>query len=209
MSNRYLRASSFSGVVNKCQFVGPETTRGRISDGKQATVSVGSHSRCHFEQSHAALGPGPERHTIYSRYGLCREGRGSSGVYNPLLALFRLLFFSPLSFFFPSSIDLHLPPTDSGVSKGHIAILPRPPSLIISRRSPLPRCKMTITRVQPNDHHHLQSIADLLATVSKIVTVTGAGISTNAGIPVSINTLVSYIFLTILRTFDRKRAFTP
>jgi len=47
---------------------------------------------------------------------------------------------------------------------------------------------MTITDVQPNDHHHLQSIADLLGAASKIVTVTGAGISTNAGIPVSITT---------------------
>ncbi|KAK4097195.1 DHS-like NAD/FAD-binding domain-containing protein [Parathielavia hyrcaniae] len=42
---------------------------------------------------------------------------------------------------------------------------------------------MTITRVQPDDHHHLQKIAKLLVAASKIVTVTGAGISTNAGIP--------------------------
>ncbi len=48
--------------------------------------------------------------------------------------------------------------------------------------------QMTITDVQPNDHHHLQSIADLLGAASKIVTVTGAGISTKAGIPVSITT---------------------
>ncbi|KAL2258132.1 hypothetical protein VTK26DRAFT_8681 [Humicola hyalothermophila] len=42
---------------------------------------------------------------------------------------------------------------------------------------------MAITYVRPNDHHHLQNIANLLGAASKIVTVTGAGISTNAGIP--------------------------
>lgn len=47
---------------------------------------------------------------------------------------------------------------------------------------------MTLTRVQPDDHHHLQKIAKLLVAASKIVTVTGAGISTNAGIPVSTTT---------------------
>ncbi|KAL2168374.1 hypothetical protein VTG60DRAFT_7353 [Thermothelomyces hinnuleus] len=44
---------------------------------------------------------------------------------------------------------------------------------------------MAITHVRPNDDHHLQKIANLLGAVSKIVTVTGAGISTNAGIPVA------------------------
>ncbi|KAK4034071.1 DHS-like NAD/FAD-binding domain-containing protein [Parachaetomium inaequale] len=42
---------------------------------------------------------------------------------------------------------------------------------------------MTFAHVLPNDHHHLQGIADILGAASKIVTVTGAGISTNAGIP--------------------------
>ncbi|KAM7191173.1 DHS-like NAD/FAD-binding domain containing protein, partial [Rhypophila sp. PSN 637] len=40
-----------------------------------------------------------------------------------------------------------------------------------------------ITHVHPNDDHHLQTIANLLGAASKIVTLAGAGISTNAGIP--------------------------
>jgi hypothetical protein len=58
---------------------------------------------------------------------------------------------------------------DPGTSESHLALL-----------------TMTIAHVLPDDHHHLQSIANLLGAASKIVTVTGAGISTNAGIPVSI-----------------------
>ncbi|KAL2129654.1 hypothetical protein VTI74DRAFT_7488 [Chaetomium olivicolor] len=42
---------------------------------------------------------------------------------------------------------------------------------------------MTVTRVRPKDHNHLQNIANLLGAASKIVTVTGAGNSTNAGVP--------------------------
>lgn len=45
---------------------------------------------------------------------------------------------------------------------------------------------MAITHVRPDDGLHLQSIASLFGATSKIVTVTGAGISTNAGIPVRI-----------------------
>lgn len=37
--------------------------------------------------------------------------------------------------------------------------------------------------VQPNDHRQLQDIADILAESKKVVVVTGAGISTNCGIP--------------------------
>ncbi|KAK0655313.1 DHS-like NAD/FAD-binding domain-containing protein [Cercophora newfieldiana] len=42
---------------------------------------------------------------------------------------------------------------------------------------------MAITHVRPDDRLHLQSIASLFVAASKIVTVTGAGISTKAGIP--------------------------
>ena len=45
---------------------------------------------------------------------------------------------------------------------------------------------MAITHVRPDDRLPLQSIASLFGAASKIVTVTGAGISTNAGIPVGI-----------------------
>ncbi|KAK3318208.1 DHS-like NAD/FAD-binding domain-containing protein [Apodospora peruviana] len=42
---------------------------------------------------------------------------------------------------------------------------------------------MAITHVRPDDRLHLQSIASLFGASSKIVTVTGTGISTKAGIP--------------------------
>ncbi|KAK4095786.1 DHS-like NAD/FAD-binding domain-containing protein [Parathielavia hyrcaniae] len=42
---------------------------------------------------------------------------------------------------------------------------------------------MAIIHVRPGDRLHLKSIASLFGAASKIVTVTGAGISTNAGIP--------------------------
>lgn len=45
---------------------------------------------------------------------------------------------------------------------------------------------MAITYVRPDDRLHLQSIASLFSAASKIVTVTGAGISTNTSIPASI-----------------------
>jgi hypothetical protein len=45
---------------------------------------------------------------------------------------------------------------------------------------------MTIIHVRPNDDLRLQGIASLFNGARKVVTVTGAGISTNAGIPVSI-----------------------
>ena len=44
---------------------------------------------------------------------------------------------------------------------------------------------MAITRIQEGDNRQLQNIANLLAAAKKVVVVTGAGISTNAGIPVS------------------------
>jgi len=42
---------------------------------------------------------------------------------------------------------------------------------------------MAIIHVRPDDRLHLESIASLFGAASKIVTITGAGISTNAGIP--------------------------
>jgi accessory colonization factor AcfC len=44
---------------------------------------------------------------------------------------------------------------------------------------------MAITHVKSDNHKLLQEIADCLAKAKKIVAVTGAGISTNCGIPVS------------------------
>lgn len=37
-----------------------------------------------------------------------------------------------------------------------------------------------------NSHHCLQDIADMLEEASKVIVMTGAGISTSAGIPVGI-----------------------
>ncbi|WQF90427.1 Putative Sirtuin family, DHS-like NAD/FAD-binding domain superfamily [Colletotrichum destructivum] len=42
---------------------------------------------------------------------------------------------------------------------------------------------MSITYVQPQDYIHLENIACLISTASRVVVVTGAGISTKAGIP--------------------------
>ena len=86
----------------------------------------------------------------------------------------------------PSPINRRLPRLQTPES--YLALLTEPLSLTISYRLPPSQCKMTITHVRPNDHHHLQEISDVLGAKSKIVTVTGAGISTNAGIPVSIAT---------------------
>lgn len=47
---------------------------------------------------------------------------------------------------------------------------------------------MPTVPVGPEDRRHLQEIADILARAKKIVVVTGAGISTNCGIPVSAST---------------------
>lgn len=43
---------------------------------------------------------------------------------------------------------------------------------------------MSITQVRSGDHRHLQNIANAIAGAKKIVVVTGAGVSTNCGIPV-------------------------
>lgn len=44
---------------------------------------------------------------------------------------------------------------------------------------------MTIVEVKKEDNRQLQNIANTLAAAKKVVVVTGAGISTNCGIPVS------------------------
>lgn len=43
---------------------------------------------------------------------------------------------------------------------------------------------MPTVPVHPHDRESLQAIADALAKARKVVVVTGAGISTNSGIPV-------------------------
>lgn len=43
---------------------------------------------------------------------------------------------------------------------------------------------MPTTHVQPDSHEELQGIANALLKARKVVVVTGAGISTNSGIPV-------------------------
>jgi len=43
---------------------------------------------------------------------------------------------------------------------------------------------MPIAHVRPDGNRQLQEIADLLAKSKKVVVITGAGISTNIGIPV-------------------------
>ena len=44
---------------------------------------------------------------------------------------------------------------------------------------------MTILKVDKGDNRQLQNVANILAAASKVIVVTGAGISTNCGIPVS------------------------
>lgn len=44
---------------------------------------------------------------------------------------------------------------------------------------------MPVVQVSQNENRQLQNIANILASSKKIVMITGAGISTNCGIPVS------------------------
>ena len=70
---------------------------------------------------------------------------------------------------------------------------------------------MVITTVVPENSRLLQDIADTLARVKKIVVVTGAGISTNCGIPV----ILLHLFKIALgansvhRTSDQRMDYTP
>lgn len=75
------------------------------------------------------------------------------------------------------------------------------------RRSP----KMPTLHVQAGSSDDLQEIADYLWKAKKIVVITGAGISTNSGIPVSVSKpslsfLHSGIADELFRTFDRRMA---
>ena len=45
---------------------------------------------------------------------------------------------------------------------------------------------MAVLEVKKDDNRQLQNIANLLAASGKVVVITGAGISTNCGIPVRI-----------------------
>lgn len=51
---------------------------------------------------------------------------------------------------------------------------------------------MAITEVYEGDRRQLQNIANVLAAARKVVVVTGAGISTGCGIPVSISLLLVF-----------------
>ncbi len=44
---------------------------------------------------------------------------------------------------------------------------------------------MPILEITKDDNRQLQNVANTLASAKKIVVITGAGISTNCGIPVS------------------------
>ena len=48
---------------------------------------------------------------------------------------------------------------------------------------------MPILEVTPENNRQLQNIANTLAAAKKVVVFTGAGISTNCGIPVSLEPL--------------------
>ncbi len=59
---------------------------------------------------------------------------------------------------------------------------------------------MTIPQVTPESNGQLQSIANTLAAAKKVIVFTGAGISTNCGIPVSLEFFysASHKLITIL-----------
>ena len=56
---------------------------------------------------------------------------------------------------------------------------------------------MAILEVQPSDDRNLQNIANILANARKIIVVTGAGISTNCGIPVGSYDSVTHLYALI------------
>jgi hypothetical protein len=73
---------------------------------------------------------------------------------------------------------------------------------------------MPILEVHKADNRQLQNIANTLAAAKKVVVVTGAGISTNCGIPVCDNGYSAPLpcrrsLITSYRTSDPKKAFTP
>ena len=67
---------------------------------------------------------------------------------------------------------------------------------------------MPIAEVGPDDNRQLQEIADALAKSKKVVVDTGAGISTNIGIPVRHNsTSTVRVTNNRIRTFGQRMAF--
>jgi hypothetical protein len=69
---------------------------------------------------------------------------------------------------------------------------------------------MPTIQVGPRSDQELQQIADSLARARKVVVITGAGISTNCGIPVSGDRpALQCRLLTYHRTFDQKMDSTP
>ena len=46
---------------------------------------------------------------------------------------------------------------------------------------------MTILEIAKSDNRQLQNIANVLAVAKRVVVITGAGISTNCGIPVKLH----------------------
>lgn len=72
---------------------------------------------------------------------------------------------------------------------------------------------MPTLHVQAGSSDDLQDIADFLWKARKIVVITGAGISTNSGIPVSglahLRFLLSGIADKLFRTFDQRMACIP
>jgi adenosylcobinamide amidohydrolase len=68
---------------------------------------------------------------------------------------------------------------------------------------------MPIAEIRPDGNRQLQEIADVLAKSKKVVVITGAGISTNIGIPVRKQGSVSILVVTNkrVRTFGQRMAF--
>lgn len=64
---------------------------------------------------------------------------------------------------------------------------------------------MPIDQVGQNENRQLQNIANILASSKRVVVITGAGISTNSGIPVSFSKLNHESPLTILGLPIRRR----
>ena len=67
---------------------------------------------------------------------------------------------------------------------------------------------MTVLEVGKHDNRQLQNIANTLAAAKKVVVVTGAGISTNCGIPVShaLDVAAQQSELTVFRISGHKKA---
>jgi hypothetical protein len=69
---------------------------------------------------------------------------------------------------------------------------------------------MPTIQVGPRSDQELQQIADSLGRSRKVVVITGAGISTNCGIPVSTDyPVLRCRLLTDHRIFDQKMDSTP